>query len=371
MMSETNPPERQDPPVVTVDARKWLLAPTRKLAGLPIFLRTLLTLERAGAGRLQVLCGPAGDGKRRSGLEAILKRRCPRIPVAFDDGDPSADGEPSGDRKIVVEACALYEPAKLKDALAGRCTVAEARWSALSSPAEFAHASSLLWRSLRKPIENDGVVAYFLGRPVSRLISRLIIGTAITPNQVTIASGISALVGAFLLTHSLILGAALYWFSFVLDCVDGELARLRFQGSRTGQWLDTIADDTATVAFSAGLGMVMLPVNSALAIVGFAAAGAYALSCIPVYRALRHLPTIDTAQYPYFFMGEKGAAATEKNLWTWLAYGFRRDVILFLHLVFAFFSCLWCMFLLQLVINAGMAFITWLDVTVKALRKSK
>lgn len=361
-MPHTTPTENQEKPVVIVDARRWPLPPTRRLAGLPIFLRTLLTLERAGAGRLRIL-----GGDHRTVLEGLLVRRSPRIPVEFvtDDSTSDAAGE-----KTVVEACALYEPGRLNDALAGGCTVADARWCALDTATDLSRASGLLWRSLRKPIENDGVVAYFLGRPVSRLVSRLIIGTPITPNQVTIASGVSALAGAFLLTQSLILGAALYWFSFVLDCVDGELARLRFQGSRTGQWLDTIADDTATVAFSAGLSVVMLDINTAAAIVGFVAAGIYALSCIPVYRALRHLPTIDTAQYPYFFMGEKGAAAEEKNLWTLLAYGFRRDVILFLHLIFSLVSCLWCMFLLQFVINAGMAFITWLDVTVKALRKA-
>jgi len=253
--------------------------------------------------------------------------------------------------------------------VAGQRPPDEAVWSPLDTKADLSRASALLWRSLRKPIENDGVVAYFLGRPVSRLISRLIIATPITPNQVTIASGLTALAGAFALTQNLILGAALYWLSFVLDCVDGELARLRYQGSRTGQWLDTIADDTATVGFSFGLSWILLDAHPAWAWVGFAAAGAYALSCIPVYRALRHLPTVDTAQYPYFFMGEKGAAATEQNLWTRLAYGFRRDVILFVHLVFSLFGFFWGMYALQLTINAGMTVLTLLDVTVKALRK--
>jgi len=357
-------PEHQEPtqpsrPEVAIEARTWPLAPETKLAGLPIFLRTLLAMERAGAGALVVHAG-----EHRARLERALARRAPRIPVTFagDDAPAPAPG-------TTFAACVLYEPARLADAVAGRGAPADAVWCPLASGADLARASGLLWRSLRKPIENDGVVAYFLGRPVSRLISRLIIATPVTPNQVTIASGLTALAGAFALTQHLILGAALYWFSFVLDCVDGELARLKYQGSRTGQWLDTIADDTATVAFSIGLSFLLLDGQATWAWVGLAAAGAYALSCIPVYRALRHLPTVDTAQYPYFFMGEKGAAATEKNLWTWLAYGFRRDVILFVHLVFSLFGFLWGMYALQLTINAGMAFITWLDVSVKALRK--
>ncbi len=356
-----NAADRQDSRKnIFVDARAWPLPPERRLAGLPLFLRTLLALERAGAGAVVVHAG-----EHRGRLERLLARRAPRIPVTFTDAAP----EPTP--AVVApafEACALYEPARLSDAVAGRLSPAGAVWCPLADEADLARASGLLWRSLRKPIENDGVVAYFLGRPVSRLISRLIIATPITPNQVTVLSGLTALAGAFALTRNLILGAALYWLSFVLDCVDGELARLKYQGSRTGQWLDTVADDTATVGFSIGLSWLLFDAHPTWAWVGFAAAGAYALSCIPVYRALRQLPTVDTAQYPYFFMGEKGAAATEKNLWTHLAYGFRRDVILFIHLIFSLFGFLWGMYALQLTINAGMAFITWLDVTVKALR---
>ncbi len=358
-MPEHQAPTQRSTPELAVDARSWPLAPGKKLAGLPIFLRTLLALERAGAGALVV---HAGEHRQR--LERLLARRAPRIAVTF-----AGEDAPTPDAGAAFAACALYEPARLAEAVAGHGTPTDAVWCPLASGADLSRASSLLWRSLRKPIENDGVVAYFLGRPVSRLISRLLIGTPVTPNQVTIASGLTALAGAFALTQHLILGAALYWLSFVLDCVDGELARLRYQGSRTGQWLDTIADDTATVAFSAGLSFLLLDGHAAWAWVGFAAAGAYALSCVPVYRALRHLPTVDTAQYPYFFMGDKGAAATEKNLWTHLAYGFRRDVILFIHLVFSLFGFLWGMYALQLTINAGMAFITWLDVSVKALRR--
>lgn len=354
-----NAPDRQESRKnVLVDARAWHLPPERRLAGLPLFTRTLLALERAGAPGVTVHCG-----EHRPRLERLLARRAPRIPVTLLDAAPEPAGCPA------FEACALYEPTRLADAVAGRLSPAEAVWGPLASDADLVRASRLLWQSLRKPIENDGVVAYFLGRPVSRLVSRLIIATPITPNQVTIASGLTALAGAFALTQNLILGAALYWLSFVLDCVDGELARLKYQGSRAGQWLDTVADDTATVGFSVGLSWLLLDVHPVWAWVGFAAAGAYALSCIPVYRALRLLPTVDTAQYPYFFMGEKGAAAAEKNLWTWLAYGFRRDVILFIHLIFSLFGFLWGMYALQLTINAGMAFITQLDVTVKALRK--
>jgi phosphatidylglycerophosphate synthase len=39
----------------------------------------------------------------------------------------------------------------------------------------------------------------------------------------------------------------------IVDGIDGELARLRFQFSARGQWLDTVGDDIATVAYASGV----------------------------------------------------------------------------------------------------------------------
>ncbi|MDG4865733.1 CDP-alcohol phosphatidyltransferase family protein, partial [Streptomyces sp. T-3] len=68
----------------------------------------------------------------------------------------------------------------------------------------------------------------------------------ITPNGVTWAAlfvGLGA--GGFFLRGdqtSLIIGAALYHVSFILDCVDGKLARLKGNGSVFGGWLDYVFD---------------------------------------------------------------------------------------------------------------------------------
>jgi phosphatidylglycerophosphate synthase len=39
-----------------------------------------------------------------------------------------------------------------------------------------------------------------------------------------------------------VIGALLYWWSMVLDCSDGEVARARFTDSRFGAWLETVTD---------------------------------------------------------------------------------------------------------------------------------
>ena len=47
---------------------------------------------------------------------------------------------------------------------------------------------------------------------------------------------------------------ALMQLNSILDGCDGELARVRHQGSTLGQWLDTVGDDLSNVIFWAALG---------------------------------------------------------------------------------------------------------------------
>ena len=39
----------------------------------------------------------------------------------------------------------------------------------------------------------------------------------------------------------------------ILDGVDGEIARVKFLGSKSGQWMDTICDDTTNAVYIAGV----------------------------------------------------------------------------------------------------------------------
>ncbi|MFB8037106.1 CDP-alcohol phosphatidyltransferase family protein [Streptomyces sp. NPDC056004] len=68
----------------------------------------------------------------------------------------------------------------------------------------------------------------------------------ITPNRVTWAALFVGLgsAGFFLKgdMQSLVIGAALYHLSFILDCIDGKLARLKGNGTVFGGWLDYVFD---------------------------------------------------------------------------------------------------------------------------------
>ncbi|MFE2298325.1 CDP-alcohol phosphatidyltransferase family protein [Streptomyces sp. NPDC059445] len=68
----------------------------------------------------------------------------------------------------------------------------------------------------------------------------------ITPNGVTWAALVIGMGSAALFLKgdrdSLLLGALLYHVSFILDCIDGKLARLKGNGSVFGGWLDYVFD---------------------------------------------------------------------------------------------------------------------------------
>ncbi|MEU9894018.1 CDP-alcohol phosphatidyltransferase family protein [Streptomyces phaeochromogenes] len=83
--------------------------------------------------------------------------------------------------------------------------------------------------------------------PVATPLVRLTaMRTRITPNQITWGAFVLGLVSAACFAFGdwrwLIAGALVYHLSFILDCMDGKVARLTGQGSVFGAWLDFVFD---------------------------------------------------------------------------------------------------------------------------------
>ncbi|MFD5078677.1 CDP-alcohol phosphatidyltransferase family protein [Streptomyces sp. NPDC058371] len=78
------------------------------------------------------------------------------------------------------------------------------------------------------------------------LVRQVALRTRITPNQITWGAFLLGLVSAVCFAFGdwrwLIAGAVVYHLSFILDCVDGKVARLTGQGSVFGAWLDFVFD---------------------------------------------------------------------------------------------------------------------------------
>lgn len=95
-------------------------------------------------------------------------------------------------------------------------------------------------------------------RPVAAVLVYLLRGTPVTPNQVTFLSLFTALAANAVLLGvrgavGPILAALLVELAFILDCVDGQLARIRGTASPVGGYLDFFMDEVKAVALVASV----------------------------------------------------------------------------------------------------------------------
>ncbi|MFK0252560.1 DUF5941 domain-containing protein [Streptomyces sp. NPDC090445] len=113
---------------------------------------------------------------------------------------------------------------------------------------------------LRSAVKSrDGFFTTFFISPYSRYIARWCARRGLTPNQVTTASLVTALVAAGCAATGerwgYVTAGVLLLLSFVLDCTDGQLARYSLQYSTMGAWLDATFDRAKEYSFYAGLAL--------------------------------------------------------------------------------------------------------------------
>ncbi len=285
-----------------VDARD--AAVLRRVAGVPLVLRHARLLRREGETSARFFV--AGE-RERAAVAAALARPPAGLAVEVVAGAP--DGP-------ALDGARVYA--------AGLEPVGDAR-----TPAGRRAAERRLFQLLKKSIDLDGVVAYYAMRPLSRLLTRLLLPTPITPNQVTVVAmlcGVAAAICAA--TGEYAAAGILVWIGAAVDCVDGDLARLRVQGSRLGEWLDTLADDLSTLGVLLGLGVGLAGDGygqtwQLLGIVGaLCGLGTEAKLYVDLHRL--GLP-IDTAQYPWFFGSPGDRRGPLGRGFYALSFLFRRD----------------------------------------------
>jgi len=113
-----------------------------------------------------------------------------------------------------------------------------------------------VYRRTRKP--NDILWNRLVARPLAAVVVAPLARTSITPNQVTLATLLVFLGGAALMAlvpswGALIGGAAIIELSYVLDCADGQLARLKGTSSPVGAHLDFLMDELKAFALVAAV----------------------------------------------------------------------------------------------------------------------
>lgn len=103
----------------------------------------------------------------------------------------------------------------------------------------------------------DGYLDRYFNRYLSRPITVLLARTPVTPNQVTILSGLIGIAAGGLIARGghwdAVVGALVLQLSAVFDDVDGELARLTQQFSEWGEMLDNSMDTVTHLAVFTGI----------------------------------------------------------------------------------------------------------------------
>ena len=126
----------------------------------------------------------------------------------------------------------------------------------IATPAERRAAHELLYRILVKP--QDNAITRYLYRPVSFPLTRLLVWTPITPNQISYLVAALVALGCWLTAHAswgaALAGTTVLLAASYIDCCDGEVARVKLLSSRLGAWIDTIVDELSTIGYLAALG---------------------------------------------------------------------------------------------------------------------
>ncbi len=129
-------------------------------------------------------------------------------------------------------------------------------WLDVDTPEALREAERRLMRDQGRKTR-DGPVSRHLNRPVSRWLSRYLVRTTVTPNQISLISWMLSCVAAGLMAlggyPALAAGGVLAQLASVVDGCDGEIARLKHSQSEFGGWFDAVLDRYADAILLFGL----------------------------------------------------------------------------------------------------------------------
>jgi phosphatidylglycerophosphate synthase len=299
-------------------------AVARRIGGLALPLRALLALQQAGASPLAFTGSAAeawaaharADDRVRCAVEALT--RPPEGPFVAVSGELAIDTRfarallrapgvvRARDEVVAVHRVTPSDQGVLVDAGDGALDVSsEGLCLPVRDDASARAADDRLYASLRKP--QDGFISRAINRSLSIRVTRLLAPTGLRPNQVSVgilAFGVAGAVLAAKGTHAALAVAGMCFNAqSILDGCDGELARLTFRGSRTGEWIDTVGDDLTNYGFFAGAawGLHRAGLGALPLLLGGVGLAAGFVASLTEYRYLLRIGSGDLLRYPLGF----------------------------------------------------------------------
>jgi phosphatidylglycerophosphate synthase len=244
-----------------------------KVAALTLLDRLVVACHRAGCRPIQIVCAGQLPSLKRANALGIQTDVLPAAPVVSEPtlvANCRLVAQAADVRAVIAQRGRLLDKhgealplglvssllTDLGTALKPLAGVrAEGVAGGVTDRASARRMERQLWASLTS--SSDGIVDKYFNRPLGRFFSKVLVHTPITPNQVTVVSMLIGLVSAYFFAaghHAAgILGALLLQLSALVDCVDGDLARVAFKESPLGKWLDIVLDQVVHVAVFAGI----------------------------------------------------------------------------------------------------------------------
>ncbi len=265
------------------------------LAGLPVVGRAVLALQAAGVDRIAVVC-PEERVDVREWLGADRRVRCE---LSFHATEPEAEAALAGRRVLRTRHDRVGPPAAYRRLLSvAPGGTADDGLTDVRTESGRRRAVAALFDACRKP--EDGLVSRWLNRRVSIAISKRLVGTPARPNHITLVTfllGAAAAAAVSVGTYGAMLaGAVAMQLNSILDGVDGELARVRFQQSASGAWLDTLSDDFSNILFFTGMALAAataVPDAPLWAVAGWIGVGGTVVTVLSYYVELARVGSGD------------------------------------------------------------------------------
>jgi phosphatidylglycerophosphate synthase len=257
---------------------------TRKIAGVPLLARIVLTAARAGADSFLLVWPAEADRTIWNGLSGysslqglrithLVRRFDPRLPASWAAlGDALEDRflwlpwnwvthkrALAGLTPMAVRPGAWHAPVLVEK----RAAICCAKTQLAPGPVEGvpitpqgsgAAAERFLVAHSGKP--TDGIYSRF-NRLLCRPAVRLLTHTRVTPNWVTVGGLAVGIVAALMYARgyyaAYVAGALLFFLSGLFDEMDGMLARITFRESVFGTWFEGFVDEATYLLVFSGI----------------------------------------------------------------------------------------------------------------------
>jgi phosphatidylglycerophosphate synthase len=115
------------------------------------------------------------------------------------------------------------------------------------------------YKASLKALEIEEYFDLWIFRPLGFIVAKAVQPIGITPNQLTVLAMICGICSGYVFSigtlQAFLWGAFFYFLFNVLDCSDGQLARIKRSSSVAGKILDGAADYVAGIAIYTGIGI--------------------------------------------------------------------------------------------------------------------